>query len=536
MSTHGEAHDDFTQLIKLNGGSHVHTFYKICRDGKYFFMKRLRPEYASQEYYRQTFRKEYELGSSLQSEYIVRYHQLVDAPTECSLIMDYVNGSTLADFLRNHPDYFHQTNHLRKFLQQLCLALQELHRHQALHLDLKPSNIMLTAVNNDVRLIDLGCSYTDARPSTIGLSRHFAAPEQLDGSYDVDARTDIYALGRILLEMDATSPLPKGFREMARRCAAEQKENRFQSVNEILDFLKQPHRRHKFLPIVLTVAVFAAILIISLPFWGGPGGGSEGAGVGSTFIDTSNPDTLHLQILSVADRQVAVVPPPKGSKPCGGDIVLPDSVVYNGRTYYITAIADSAFFGCHELDNIHFPPTLLTIGHKAFEGCRRLGNIHLPSSVVSVGHDAFFNCRSLRHVAWPASATEVPGTCFHACRSLKSITLPEGVTVIHQDAFCDCRSLEEVDLPSTLQRIDRGAFYQCTSLRTITLPASITQLGEYLFYRCPKLQEIRLLATTPPYISTIVEPSFRGVIRVPTASLEAYKKAPGWKNLNLAPL
>lgn len=530
MSTHGEAHDDFTQLIKLNGGSHVHTFYKICRDGKYFFMKRLRPEYASQEYYRQTFRKEYELGSSLQSEYIVRYHQLVDAPTECSLLMDYVNGSTLADFLRNHPDYFHQTNHLRKFLQQLCLALQELHRHQALHLDLKPSNIMLTAVNNDVRLIDLGCSYTDARPSTIGLSRHFAAPEQLDGSYDVDARTDIYALGRILLEMDATSPLPKHFREMARRCAAEQKENRFQSVDEILDFLQQPTRHRPLLILWLCVccgiAAATILFLFFFPF-------REGAGVGSTFVDTSA-DTICLQVLSVDSQQVSIIPSSFGSY--ASDLIIPDSVAHHNRCYYVTELADSVFFSCTELTSIKLPGRLTTIGSRAFDNCPRLANIHMPRSVNQVKTGAFVNCRSLSYVSWSPAATVVPRNCFVSCMSLRSITLPEGITAIHQDAFCDCQALTDVDLPSTLQRIDRGTFYQCTSLRTITLPASITHLGEYLFYKCNQLEEIRVLATTPPYISTIVEPSFRGVIRVPTASLEAYKKAPGWKKLNLAPL
>ncbi len=73
-----------------------------------------------------------------------------------------------------------------------------MHRHQSLHLDLKPANIMLTHVSNDVRLIDLGCSYMDARPDSMGQTQHYAAPEQLDVTYEVNARTGIYALGRIL--------------------------------------------------------------------------------------------------------------------------------------------------------------------------------------------------------------------------------------------------------------------------------------------------------------------------------------------------
>ena len=64
---------------------------------------------------------------------------------------------------------------------------------------------MLTHVNHDVRLIDLGCSYTDARPYLTGQTEGFAAPEQLDAAYDVAARTDIYALGRLALPEGVTT-------------------------------------------------------------------------------------------------------------------------------------------------------------------------------------------------------------------------------------------------------------------------------------------------------------------------------------------
>ena len=109
-----------------------------------------------------------------------------------------------------------------------------------MQLDLKPSNIMLTRVNHDVRLIDLGCCYMDSRPDLTGLTEAYAAPEQLDGSRDVDARTDIYALGRILHDIHAS-----GLEPIACRCLQERKEDRFQSVSEILELLDNNQRPRK---------------------------------------------------------------------------------------------------------------------------------------------------------------------------------------------------------------------------------------------------------------------------------------------------
>ena len=58
-------------------------------------------------------------------------------------------------------------------------------------------------------------------------------------------------------------------------------------------------------------------------------------------------------------------------------------------------------------------------------------------------------------------------------------------------------------------------------------------MGEYLFFECPSLQLIRMLPDAPPYMSVIVDKQFEGTIMVPSPSLEAYRTAPGWKNLKI---
>lgn len=522
------ASDALSSQIPLDIPSSVYLYYKVCVDGRLCFLKALRPEHLSEQYWHETLRKEYELGVQLTSDYVVRYVRLTDHADECSVLMDYVNGQTLAEVLEQEPTYFLKKANLRKFLLQLCLALHDLHSHAALHLDLKPSNIMLTHVNHDLRLIDLGCGYMDVRPDTIGHTARYSAPEQLAGNLDLDARTDIYALGRVLAAISDHLPLP--YRQISLRAMSERREDRYQSVDEILELLHRP-RRWRW-------AVAATLLLLAVTV-GGVYWQQHSADVvlqDSLFLYTEACDSVFLRVLSVPERSVAVVQPPDSVCPYRDDFILPDSVIHEGHIFYVTDVDSSAFTNCRELTNIKLPATLTSIGHEAFAGCLGLHNIHLPPSLREVKMAAFLNCSALTFISWPASVVEVPRNCFVACKGLRQIELPEGVTTIRQDAFCDCASLTDVSLPKTLVGIDRGAFYKCTSLRTITLPAGITQLGEYLFYECSSLSEIRVLALEPPAISTIVDTSFHGVVRVQTAALEAYKKAPGWKYLNLEPL
>ena len=507
------ASDALSSQIPLDIPSSVYRYYKVCVDGRLCFLKALRPEHLSEQYWHETLRKEYELGVQLTSDYVVRYVRLTDHADECSVLMDYVNGQTLAEVLEQEPTYFLKKANLRKFLLQLCLALHDLHSHAALHLDLKPSNIMLTHVNHDLRLIDLGCGYMDVRPDTIGHTARYSAPEQLAGNLDLDARTDIYALGRVLAEIGDRLPSP--YRQIAARAMSQRREDRYQTVDAAATF------------VLLAAAVGGA-------YWHQSGAAYELRD--SLFLYADECDSVFLRVLSVAEQSVAVVQPPDSLCPYTDDFILPDSVVHEGHVFYITDIDSSAFANCRDLGNIKLPATLTTIGHEAFAGCLGLHNIHLPPSLREVKMAAFINCSTLAFISWPASVVEVPRNCFVACKGLRQIELPEGVTTIRQDAFCDCASLTDISLPASLVGIDRGAFYKCISLRTITLPAGITQLGEYLFYECSSLSEIRLLAPEPPAISTIVDTSFHGVVRVPTAALEAYKKAPSWKYLNLEPL
>ena len=222
--------------------------FRVKLYGKLHFLKRLKSEYAGDIRYQEALRKEFETGYRLEHPNLVRYLSL----DKDGILMEYVDGETLSQRLVKNPDYFKQRKNTDKLVRQLLSVLQYLHSHQVLHLDLKPDNILLTHINDDVKLIDLGFCYTDTCADTQGHTNAFAAPEQKAGGV-VDVRSDIYAFGKILELL----PDHSIYNKVIARCTAERPEDRYQSVEEILHTIN--HQRRYFLWVA--IIVFCAALL-----------------------------------------------------------------------------------------------------------------------------------------------------------------------------------------------------------------------------------------------------------------------------------
>ena len=198
--------------------------FRVKVYGKMHFLKRLKPEYSGDIRYKEAFRKEFETGYRLEHPHLVRYVSSSDE----GILMEYVDGETLTHLLSNNAEYFKDKKNTDKLLLQLLDAVGYLHNHQVLHLDLKPDNILLTRINNDVKLIDLGCCYTDTFQDTQGRTDSFAAPEQLSGD-TTDVRTDIFAIGKIM----ACLPNSSIYNKVIERCTEPNPADRYQTIDDI---------------------------------------------------------------------------------------------------------------------------------------------------------------------------------------------------------------------------------------------------------------------------------------------------------------
>ena len=89
-------------------------------------------------------------------------------------------------------------------------------------------------------------------------------------------------------------------------------------------------------------------------------------------------------------------------------IAIPPTVDYNGRTYRVVGIVQSAFFDFTSLITVSIPNTVTTIGISAFANCTNLSKVLIPSSVQTIGSAAFAYCTSLKEVTCLAP---IPPTC-----------------------------------------------------------------------------------------------------------------------------
>ena len=64
-----------------------------------------------------------------------------------------------------------------------------------------------------------------------------------------------------------------------------------------------------------------------------------------------------------------------------GEIIIPASISYNGRTISVTAIGNNAFRNCTELNSVIIPNSIITIEADAFHSCSNLSSLAIPSSV-----------------------------------------------------------------------------------------------------------------------------------------------------------
>ena len=166
-----------------------------------------------------------------------------------------------------------------------------------------------------------------------------------------------------------------------------------------------------------------------------------------------------------------------------GDVIIPVSVTYNGKTYSVTRIGYHAFYGCTYLPSITIPNSVTSIGNYAFDGCTRLTSITIPNSVTSIGSYAF------RGTAWYDNQPEglvYAGKIAYEYKGTMpgntSITIKEGTLSINSSAFSGCVGLSSVFIPESVTSIGSYAFYNCTSLTSITIPNNVMSIGSYAFY------------------------------------------------------
>src|SRR5882672_9905755 len=177
-------------------------------------IKVLPPHLSDDATLRQRFEREAKAISSLNHPHICVLHDVGRQDGTDFLVMEYLEGETLAKRLEKGPLSLAQ---VLQFGIQIADALDKAHRNGVVHRDLKPGNIMLTP--SGAKLLDFGlakaavplaagATLTAAATRTTPVTQQgtivgtfqYMSPEQVEGK-ELDGRSDIFSLGAVLYEM-----------------------------------------------------------------------------------------------------------------------------------------------------------------------------------------------------------------------------------------------------------------------------------------------------------------------------------------------
>lgn len=238
----------FSEITPLKSNGAMSCLFRAVHLGRRkVVIKRIRKEYVNNAKYRDLFYKEFDNAFSLEHQSIVHIYGKGEDDEGPYYYMEYIDGRTLTDVIKIEKRK--DENFIIKIFSELYDALSYVHKKQVFHRDLKPDNIMLTFKGDNVKILDFGLAAADGINDclTVAGTPLYASPEQKKDAVRVDARSDIYSAGIILIEMLTGIPDRKSLtkidnktlRMIADRSTMSDPAMRFNSCEEILTLLKK---------------------------------------------------------------------------------------------------------------------------------------------------------------------------------------------------------------------------------------------------------------------------------------------------------
>jgi len=301
----GDVLADRYEVIDTLGVGGMGAVYKVFdrRLTRVVALKTIHPELAATPLMMKRFKQEVLLAQKITHKNVVRIFDIGEDQGTTFITMDFIEGVSLKDVIREKGAF--PAGEAVAMIREVCRALESAHSEGVIHRDLKPQNIMIDK-SGHVVVMDFGIARSAESSGATQTGSLLGTPDYMSPEQarmeEVDARSDIFALGLIFFELltgklpfqgktvvetlfirtkeraippaEIQKNVPKGANDIVVKCLEPDREKRYQSVTDILNDLetidpskkvgagvrvKSRLKRHKAL-----VAVAAAVVVLPI--------------------------------------------------------------------------------------------------------------------------------------------------------------------------------------------------------------------------------------------------------------------------------
>ena len=195
-------------------------------------------------------------------------------------------------------------------------------------------------------------------------------------------------------------------------------------------------------------------------------------------------DGIYYRLSGSGDSAVAAVTNENATLCTLENVVIPETVTYEGVTYTVTTIDAHAFSGSQS-----------NWGHN-----QTIKSLFIPKTVTSIGAHMLRSCKSIESVTIKAkneAGIVLSDAEFYDCQSLKTVDVADSdITSFKQYTFYQCYALQNFELPPRLTYIGNQTFRHCSSLTSMNmLDIPVETISSWAFNGCSKLSDLKFSTT-----------------------------------------